>query len=357
MVTDRTDEVLGGTKEPLWKRLLPIVGALVLVVFIFGWLLPQYVDYEAVFSSIRQVSGWEWVVLLLLAGVRLVPEAWIYQAALPGISFGRGLSQFLVTASLNNIPPGGLDLVARYQMSRSWGVSPTGASTATIATWFFISFPRLVLPVIAVGLLTLRRIRDDTLDLLATIGIVATVVLTVVLVIAVRSDRFVPAVGRLISKLADYVLGLFRKDTTVNFEEMAVKFRDEGLELVRRRWAIGFPAGILAQFAQFLVLLVAVRAVGLDDVDWIVVFAAFAVVAIVGAIPIFNIPGIAEAVLIGILGYAVGGGSGDEVAAAVFVFRILTWLLPIPLGGMAYSRWRTWANTRSLDSDTAAESA
>ena len=342
---DREPDPVGGIKEPLWKRSLPILGSLVLVGFIFGWLLPQYIDYEAVFRSIQTIEMSEWAVLLAFAGLRILPESWIYLAALPGITQRRAVEQFLVTASLNNVPPGGLDLIVRYQMARSWGISPTGASTATVATWFFVTFPRFVLPVIATGLLTIRHIRDDSMDLLAIIGIVATVLLSVLFIVAVRSESFVLAVGRLISRLADFILGLFRKDSDINFESMAVKFRDEGLELVRRRWGIGFPAGLLAQFAQFLVLLLAVRFVGLDSVDWIVVFAAFAVVAIVGAIPIFNIPGIAEAVLIGILGAAVGGGATDEVAAAVFVFRILTWLLPIPLGGIAYSRWRTWASS------------
>ena len=90
----------------------------------------------------------------------------------------------------------------------------------------------------------------------------------------------------------------------------------------------------------------AVNAVGLE-VDWIVVFAAFAVVAVVQAIPIFNIPGIAEAVLITVLAAAVDGGN-DQIAAAVFVFRILTWLLPIPLGGIAFSRWRTWVKKNPI---------
>lgn len=346
-MTETSPGDLGGSKEALWKRLLPIVLSLALVVFIFGWLLPQYIDYDAVFRAIGKVRFGEWMLLVLFAAIRLIPEAWIYQAALPGIGFRRGLTTFLVTASLNNIPPGGLDLVARYQMARSWGVSPTGASTATVATWFYVSFPRLMLPVIAVGLLTLDYIRDETMDQLALIGILVTVVLTVLVVLAVRSERFISWAGGSISKLADFALGLFRKQSEINFDEMAIRFRDEGLELVRRRWGYGFPAGILAQFAQFAILLLAVRAVDLE-VGWIAVFAAFAAVAIIQAIPIFNIPGIAEAVLIIAIGATVEGGN-DQIAAAVFVFRILTWLVPIPLGGVAFSRWRTWAKTQPAE--------
>ena len=40
----------------------------------------------------------------------------------------------------------------------------------------------------------------------------------------------------------------------------------------------------------------------------------------------------------------------DQVAAAVFVYRILIWLLPIPFGGVAFTRWREEVPlTRSLE--------
>ena len=249
-MTDSDLGSLGGEKEPLWKRLLPVLLSLALVIFIFGWLLPQYIDYEAVFRAIGNISITEWALLIALAFVRMVPEAWIYQSALPGITFNRGVSTFLVTASLNNIPPGGLDLIARYQMARSWGVSPTGASTATVATWFFVSFPRFVLPVIAVALLSLRRIQDETLDSLALLGIAVTVGLLVVVTLLMRSERFIRWAGKQLTRLAEFALGLFRKETDIDFEEMAFKFRDEGLELVRRRWGYGFPSGLAAIVCQ-----------------------------------------------------------------------------------------------------------
>jgi uncharacterized membrane protein YbhN (UPF0104 family) len=125
--------------------------------------------------------------------------------------------------------------------------------------------------------------------------------------------------------------------------------RDDTFQLVRSRWKLGFPAGLCAQLAVFVVLLLSAFAVGLDGADWILVFAGFAVIAIVGTIPILNAPGIAEAIYIAVLSVAVGGGQADEVAAAVFVFRILTWIMPIPLGGLAYSRWRA-----SVKADTQA---
>ena len=57
-------------------------------------------------------------------------------------------------------------------------------------------------------------------------------------------------------------------------------------------------------------------------------------------IPIFNLPGITELILISTLSRYAGSGLSDEIAAAVFVYRILTWLLPIPFGGFAFNSWR-----------------
>jgi uncharacterized protein (TIRG00374 family) len=48
--------------------------------------------------------------------------------------------------------------------------------------------------------------------------------------------------------------------------------------------------------------------------------------------------GVVEAVLIG--GLVAAGGDRSKVVAAVLVFRALTWLLPVPIGIVAYLRWR-----------------
>jgi putative heme transporter len=53
--------------------------------------------------------------------------------------------------------------------------------------------------------------------------------------------------------------------------------------------------------------------------------------------------GVVEAVLIG--GLVAFGGDPAQVTASVLVFRALTWLLPVPLGGLTYLGWR-WQQHR-----------
>ncbi len=119
-------------------------------------------------------------------------------------------------------------------------------------------------------------------------------------------------------------------------------FRVQASDVLKTRTHWGFLAGLAARIASFLVLIVAVRAVGIsaDSVSWTIVFAAFAVIMAITVIPIFNMPGITEFILIASLTAFAGREFSDEIAAAVFVYRILTWLAPIPFGGFAFNRWR-----------------
>lgn len=131
-----------------------------------------------------------------------------------------------------------------------------------------------------------------------------------------------------------------------------LQFRDQTAEVIKARWPLGILAGLSNQFTLFLVMLVAVRGVGLsvEQVGTTVVFAAVAVVAAVTTIPIFNAPGLNEIVYISILTAVAGTGVNDEIAAAVFVFRLVTWLVPIPVGGISYTRWK--ARTADLSPPT-----
>lgn len=153
-------------KQPLWRRFLPIAGAIVLLVVLFGWVLPQFIDYDAVFRSIGSTDGREWLILIVLALVRFIPEGGLYVTAQPGLNMRQGTELFLVSESLSNVPHGDLDFVSRYQMARSWGFTASSSTSVTIVSWIFTTTGKLVLPIAASGLFALYRIREDDLDAL-----------------------------------------------------------------------------------------------------------------------------------------------------------------------------------------------
>jgi putative heme transporter len=76
-----------------------------------------------------------------------------------------------------------------------------------------------------------------------------------------------------------------------------------------------------------------------DAVGWAEVLAVFAFARLATAIPLTpGGAGIVEVVLIG--GLVAAGGAKPEVAAAVLVYRALTWALPILVGIICYLWWR-----------------
>lgn len=329
-------------KAPLWKRALPIVIGIGIVIFVFGWVLPQFIDYEAAFRAIGNIDALEWVILIAVALVRFIPEGWVFVAAQPGLTTRQGTSLFLVANTLSNVPPGGLDLISRYQMTRSWGFPASSATAATVASWIFATFGKLVLPVFAVIFLAFRRVQDDELDGLALLGLAVVVGGAALLYFLFRWPSLAGRVGDLLGRFVRWVGGLFRREVKTDFRELLLKFRDQAKDVIMSRWHLGLTAGLAAQVVSFAILFLSLRFVGIgaDELNWTEAFGAFAIVAIITTIPIFNAPGIAEATYISIFNSVVSGDSVDAVAAAVFVFRILTWVGPIPLGGIAFTRWR-----------------
>ena len=329
-------------KQPLWRRLLPLAVGVIIVVVLFGFVLPQFIDYEAVFRSIGAIEWWQWAILLVIAVLRFLPEGWVYVAAQPGLSTGQGVQLFLVAETMANVPPGGLDLISRYAMTRYWGFSAASSTSATIASWVFASLSKIVLPIIAVAFLAIDNIQEDELDALALLSLIIVVVAGVGIALVLRSPQLASWVGTLLGNVVRWVAGIFRKHVQTDFVKLLHEFRGQASEVLSTRTHVGAAAGLAARLAAFLVLIIAVRAVGVgeDQVPWTVVFAAFAFVMAIGVIPIFNLPGITEVILISTLTRYAGSGFSDEIAAAVFVYRILTWLLPIPFGGFAFNRWQ-----------------
>jgi len=99
------------------------------------------------------------------------------------------------------------------------------------------------------------------------------------------------------------------------------------------------------------VLLVCLRDVGVSEaeVGWAEVLAVFAFARLVTAIPITpGGAGLVEGALIG--GLIGAGGDSSQVAAAVLIYRALTWALPILVGIACYGWWRRQAWTTPAQS-------
>jgi uncharacterized protein (TIRG00374 family) len=172
---------------------------------------------------------------------------------------------------------------------------------------------------------------------LALIGLVVSAVGIVLAVMVMRSERFAYRLGERFGRVLNWARGLVRRPPGEQVGQAVVRFRFDVLDTVRAHWAGLSALVLLREISTYLVLLTSLRALGAQRVDLtaIEVFAVYTVVRLATLVEITpgNV-GISEALYISALTWAADGQDADTIVAAVFVFRMFTYLGPILLGGI-----------------------
>jgi uncharacterized protein (TIRG00374 family) len=233
-----------------------------------------------------------------------------------------------------------------YGMLGSWGYSRSRTTTAVLVSGVWNSFIKLGMPVLALALVLLQGGAGGGRVFAALVGIAGLVAAIVVFALMLRSEEQARRFGLLAGRVATRLLRLVRRPPATGWELATVKFRDRTLELVEHRWLAITVTSLISHLSLYLVLLVCLRDVGVSnaEVGWAEVLAVFAFARLVTAIPITpGGAGLVEAALIaGLVG---AGGDKSQVAAAVLIYRALTWALPILVGIACYLWWRRQAWT------------
>jgi uncharacterized protein (TIRG00374 family) len=323
--------------------------SLVLVVAIFYFLRKKF-DPAQMWTAISAMTGLELAILGLLAVWNLCTYAFVWMSVTPGLGFWRAMVMTQATTAVANTVPGGsaIGIGMTYGMLGSWGYSRSRTTTAVLVSGVWNSFIKLGMPVLALALVALQGGATGGRVVAALAGIAGLVAAVVVFALMLRSEEQARRFGLLAGRVASRLLGLVRRPPVTGWELATVKFRTRTVGLVQRRWVAITVTSLVSHLSLFLVLLVALRDVGVSDaeVGWAEVLAVFAFARLATAIPLTpGGIGFVEGVLFtGLVG---AGGDPAEVAAAVVVYRALTWALPILVGIGCYLWWRrrSWTAT------------
>ena len=136
-----------------------------------------------------------------------------------------------------------------------------------------------------------------------------------------------------------------------------VTWRSRVVGLVRHRWLALSVSAVASHVSLYAVLLVALRVAGVPstDVGWAEVLAVFAFARLVTAIPLTP-GGVGVVELALIAGLTQAGGASANVVAAVLLFRLLTYVLPIVIGAFTHVYWRkstSWRDSAPALNDSA----
>ncbi|MGY1601133.1 lysylphosphatidylglycerol synthase transmembrane domain-containing protein [Geodermatophilus sp. SYSU D00815] len=329
--------------KPLWRRLVGPVFSLVLVVAVFAWFLPQFTSLSDVWASVQAMTAVQIAVLVVAAAWNLVTYQFVMVTSMPGLTLRQAFVSTQTTTAVSNTLVGGaaIALGLTYSMNSSWGFSRSRTSVSLLTSGLWNNFVKLGMPVLALALLAFTAAPTPGRLLGGLLGLAGLVGAAVLLWLALRSRESAARVGRWLARVVSAVLRPLHKGPVEGWDDALTKFRDRTVLLLRARWHWLTLATVVSHLSLFLVLLLALRFCGVsaEQVSWTEALAVFAFARLLTAVP-FTPGGLGVIELALITGLSAAGGARSAVAAAVLVFRALTYVLPIPLGLVTYVVWR-----------------
>ncbi len=337
--------------------------SVVVVVAMFVLVIPKMADYHEVWKVITQLTWLELAGLVLATIFNLFTYWWQMMAAMPGLTTGQAAVNNQTTTTIANILPAGGAIAVGLAVAifRSWGFTVSAITLEITLTGIWNSFFKLGLPVLALALVAISGQASAALIAPALIGLAILVGCVAVFALMLSKKRYAKAIGDGLGRAWSAIKRLFHRKPATDWGDRAVRFRHETIELLGRRWIPLTLTTVLSQIALYLVLLLALRDVGVSEqeISWTQVLAVFAFGRLITALPITpGGVGVIEAAYIAAL-IALGKGHADvpleifhaQVAAAVLLFRTLTYGIQIPLGGFTYIIWRAKKSWRKTPPD------
>jgi len=346
----QSEEPAAGRRPSRRQLVVRLLLAVVVIAVVYLWLLPKLVDVSQVWATLRAMTWLELATLLVAAVWNLVSYMLPQLAALPGLSLGQAALESHTSTAVGNLLPAGqavgLGVTYRFYTSYGFGGGPITLSLLVQGVWN--NFVKLGMPVVALGLLVASGDGAGGLATAAVVGLVVLVLAVAGFAFGLSGERRAARLGRALASVAEAVRRVVRRPGRPDWERGAVAFRAEAITLLRGRWHWLTASTLVSHLSLFLVLLLALRHVGVSEseVSWVEALAAFALVRLLSAFPLT--PGGLGVVELGLAAALVlAGGEEAPVVAAVLVFRVLTFLLPIPIGALTWWLWRRSAWYRS----------
>jgi putative heme transporter len=333
------------------RKILQAAFSAVVVIAIFAFAFPKLASYSEVWAAVEAMTWLEIGTLVLAALWNIVTYWFVMMSSLPGSNIWQSMKVNQTSTAVANTLPGGgaLGIGVTYAMYTSYGFSNSEIALSILVSGIWNNFVKLGMPIVALGFLVLEGHTGGGSLAASLIGLAVLAGAIVAFAMVLSSDRLAAKVGSALAKPVNFARKLFRKPSAEDLAESAVRFRRQTVHLLERRWVWLTLATLVSHVSLFLVLLLSLRAVGVSntEVSWAEALAAFAFIRLLTALPIT--PGGLGVVELGLTAALISAGGQDaQVAAAVLVYRALTYLPPIPIGAFMYIKFTRGAEARKL---------
>lgn len=301
-------------------------------------------DLTAVLPTVAGLGWREGAALAVASAVNIVTYWFLMVAALPGLRLGQAALANQASTAVSSTVAGGGAVAAgvTFAMYRSFGFTTREFALSSLASGAWTVVVKLAVPVVAIVPLTLAGEDHPVLAASARIGAAAALVGAAGAVLLLRDARLARRVGEWCARTAA-ALRPRRRAALAGWGDAAVAARADALVLLRDRWRPLTLAAVVSHASLFAVLVVSLRLVGVGEgqLGWPQVLAAFAFVELLSAVPITpGAVGVAELGYAATLTAGLAPDVGGRVAAAVLLYRAVTYLPPILIGAVCLWWWR-----------------
>ena len=286
------------------------------------------------------------VVIISLLGVFNLFTNWPpFVVALKGLRLREAAVTNTASAALSNtVPEGGAVATGlNFAMLRSWGFALDDITSQVIVTGVWSQMTKFTILAISLAAVSYYGPAPENLVGWAALLIVLVALAAVILGLILRSERFARRLGGWTNAALRLVRKVFKKMTPPDMTSELPRFRAQMVKTLHTCWLRLTFAMIASQLTTIFVLGAACRMQGLDQsmISWWTITLAYSCVILASLlIPTPGGLGVAEVVLVAVLGYGLPESDQTAVLAAVMLYRLATFLVPIPIGLVTYLYWR-----------------
>jgi uncharacterized protein (TIRG00374 family) len=326
------------------QRIVQAALTLLLLFLIFGVVLPQIADWGDVWDAISSLTLEAGLLLVALFVLIEVLKGAEQAVAIEPLSVRKAVVASEASTAVSNVIPGPSGTAMRLFIYRTWGLSSADFAKGWMLTAVINNAIILFMPSVALAVYAAQGDVSGKLVALAVIGAVLSLVCIGIAAGALRSERFAARVGAVCARLVTWGRGIAHRPSDTDLAAVVVRFRAETIDTVRQTGLRLLLVILLKYLANAACLIIALRAVGVPR-DPLTIAGAVAAYALVRLVTVVEITpggvGVVEVAYTAALTYVTKDAYHAEIVAGVLLFRVVTYIAPIPAGAIAYVIWRT----------------
>jgi uncharacterized protein (TIRG00374 family) len=316
-------------------------------------LAPKLISVFTSWKDLRDLDPW-WLGLAVVFEAASYLSLWSMQRVALHTSswFAVGTAQ-LASGAVGGVVPGGAATAGAvgYGMLVKAGIRSgdvaSGLAASTLGTTAtLLAMPILALPAVVGGAAAPRGLVEA-----AYVGVAGFVAVAILSAVAFGWDRPLLLVGRAARWVIRHVL---RRRPADDLPERLLAQRDRMRETFGRHWHVALTGAVGKVGFDYLALLCCLAAVGARPSPSLVLLAyvAGALLAMIPLTP--GGLGFVEAGLTGLL--ALAGVGGQQAIVSTLAYRIVSFWLPLPAGGVAYLLFRRRYGAAAADTSVSSTS-